>query len=84
MIVSGYSMDLYCDDPRHDQAFKLKIGQPGSCCAQFYGETYGECAKQARRRGWRLSRDQQTCVCPHHSGKRRKRSPLDTPEPEGR
>lgn len=76
MIVGGYSLDLYCDHPEHDQWYRLKRGNTGSCDAQIFGETYGGCAQQARRRGWMLSRDGMRCLCPEHSGKRPKRAAI--------
>lgn len=59
MIVGGYSLHLYCDaaewgDPPHTYS---------EFPHEFTGETYGECAKKARKRGWVLRRDR-TAVCP--------------------
>ena len=58
MIVAGYSMDLYCENP--------------TATAEFYGETWGDCVRQARDRGWKISRDGTRCWCPECSGKRAK------------
>lgn len=46
----AYSLDCYCkyENPAHD---------PIEFPHQFVGETYGVCARQARRRGWVLHRD---------------------------
>jgi hypothetical protein len=46
MVVGCYSMDLYCDTPRH------VYGGP----SQFTGHTEGECLKEARSRGWKFNR----------------------------
>jgi hypothetical protein len=59
MIVSGYSMDLYCDTPPSDK----RRHKRETFMHQFTGETYGDCAKQARRTGWRLTRDNRA-ICP--------------------
>jgi hypothetical protein len=66
VIVGCYTMDLYCDAadwqaPPHE-FFEFPH--------QFHAETYGECARQARRRGWRLTRDDRA-ICPKCSGKKR-------------
>jgi hypothetical protein len=78
VIVGGYTLDLYCDDPRHTANYRMSIGRPGdlSLDAEFTGETYGECARQARRKGWMLSRDGTRCLCPGHSRKRKKAAAL--------
>lgn len=53
----------------------------GSCDTQLFGETYAGCARLARRRGWMLSRDGSRCLCPAHSGKRKKDA-APNPAPE--
>jgi hypothetical protein len=54
--ASCYTMDLYCDhtNPAHPW---------DSFPHSFMGETFGECAKQARKRGWVLHKDR-TATCP--------------------
>lgn len=59
MIASGYSMDLYCDGV----GCTHKSWQPNAK-AQFTGETFGDCAAQAKRGGWKISRDRTKCLCP--------------------
>lgn len=56
-----YTLDLYCDRwaGRHDPVHGF--GRPH---AQFNGRTFAECARQARRRGWRLHLRTQTATCP--------------------
>lgn len=56
MIVRGYTVDLYCDgDGPHGYREDT---------ASFGGETYQDCAKQARAQGWRLSHDRTRALCP--------------------
>jgi hypothetical protein len=57
MIVSGYSIDLYCDCVDC-------FNSPSQKEATYHGETYGECAKKARHDGWRLSRDRRYALSP--------------------
>lgn len=59
MIASGYSVDLYCDITDGFAHTRFNGGQ-----GQFYGETWQDCAKQAKAEGWLISRDRQRCVCP--------------------
>lgn len=55
--ASGYCLDLYCDriNPKHPY---------GSFPNQYTGETFGECAKAARKEGWVLHRKTRTATCP--------------------
>lgn len=57
MIASGYSMDLYCQVKGNQHAYRK--GQ-----AQFFGETWAECAKQAREAGWKIDKRKRECICP--------------------
>lgn len=50
MEAAGYSLDLYCDDPKH---WERHPGKYQSLDEQYYGQTYGECKKQARADGWK-------------------------------
>ena len=57
MIVSGYSIDLYCDGPLCER--------PWDCSKEtFAGESYASCARQAVKRGWRLKKDRSKAICP--------------------
>lgn len=65
MVVSGYSIDLYCDcDDCEDGRKKMLY----SSCepTQFGGDTYRDCARQARNSGWKISKDRMTCYAPNH------------------
>ncbi|AUG88109.1 hypothetical protein HOS53_gp051 [Klebsiella phage May] len=63
MITSGYSMDLYCDC---DTCTKATAIFGSNTPSQYFGETYAECAKQAKQDGWYLSRDKRKCIAPGH------------------
>lgn len=57
MIASGYTMDLYCEVEGNRHGYKE--GQ-----AQFYGETWADCARQARDAGWKINKRRRECICP--------------------
>lgn len=57
MVVSGYTLHLYCDCSECTES-------PVS--SEYTGETYGECAAQARADGWHISRDRGRCTAPGH------------------
>lgn len=61
--ASGYSLDLYCDhvNPRHGYA---------EFPHTFTGETFAECARPARKRGWRFHYKSRTATCPKCTGAR--------------
>lgn len=61
MITSGYTLDLQCDCAKckqDDFYYQSK--------AEYVGETFGECAKQARQDGWTISRCKRYCSAPSH------------------
>jgi len=62
MMAACYSMDLYCDTKDNNPLHRLNFPH------QFTGETFGECKRQAQKRGWVFKADG-THVCPKHSGK---------------
>ena len=57
VIASGYAMDLYCEVAGSKHGYRE--GQ-----AQFNGETWADCAKQARRAGWKINKRRRECICP--------------------
>lgn len=61
--ASCYSLDLYCDrlpdDPMDD-----RIHGWNEFPHQFTGETFAECARAARKRGWKIHRKTRTATCP--------------------
>lgn len=60
MIVGGYVLHLYCDDPQHAE----RVGWQPQNHDEVIGEAGGECRRVARRRGWRLDLEHGTAVCP--------------------
>lgn len=74
MLVAGYTMDLYC---RHSETRTCRDPRsPGGSAScgdsngwEYVGQTFSECAKQARAEGWRFNRDNDV-TCPYCTGKR--------------
>lgn len=62
MIVSGYTLDLYCD--RENKAHEYK-----EFPHQFVHELRSVAWKQARRAGWILNKKEGIAVCPKCSRK---------------
>jgi hypothetical protein len=62
MITACYSMDLYCDIKT--SLFEHDNIQYGSCVLQLTGNTFTDCAKQARKLGWKLNRKSRKVLCP--------------------
>lgn len=61
MIAANYTTDLYCDcDECKGHAWK----QPEN--AQYIGTSWDKTAKNARKDGWRISKDQTRCYAPGH------------------
>lgn len=61
MIVSGYSLNLYCDAPGCPRGQAHGMGE-------YTGETGARCRADARRDGWQLHLDG-TCLCRKHADK---------------
>jgi hypothetical protein len=55
--ASGYSLDLYCDHENNAHPWD-------SFPHQFTAETFGQCAKMARDRGWVFHYKTRTATCP--------------------
>jgi len=54
--ASGYQLDLYCDQNRAShQHYHMET---------FTGETFAECAKVAKKLGWKIHRKTRTATCP--------------------
>lgn len=62
--ASGYSLDLYCDQRTSD--WSHNAGFP----VTFTGESFGDCAKQARAQGWKIHRQTRTATCPRCARKK--------------
>lgn len=54
MILGTYKLDLYCDVEGCAQS------------AHIDGDTFGKCAKKARKRGWTVRVARNQCLCPEH------------------
>ena len=57
-----YTLDLYCDQKpcKHPDAY-----WGGGFPYQYTGHTEGDCKRDARHDGWKLSRDRKHDACPH-------------------
>ena len=76
MMAACYTLDLYCDNENLVEV-GVRWGMPKFEDAnhaydeggrwQYTGETFAECARQARRDGWLISKKRQ--LCPKCSGK---------------
>jgi len=64
--ASGYSLDLYCDRRNERHPFR-------AFPQQFTGETFAECAREARHRGWVIHRKLRTATCPTCTGTRQRK-----------
>jgi hypothetical protein len=66
--AGGYLLSLYCD---HDGGGLHRFSEFPHA---YTGETFGECARQARQDGWIVHTVTETGTCPKCSGKRGKTS----------
>lgn len=69
MISRGYSIDLYCDGK--DEGLHPRYWED-NWKTDYSGETWAECAKQARQDGWYISRDRTKAYCPKCAKRKRK------------
>jgi hypothetical protein len=53
--AAGYSLDLYCDSAVDSWKHRH--------CSSYYGQTFAQCAKDARSEGWVIHKDR-TATCP--------------------
>lgn len=71
MIVCGYQLDLYCEDPdcvaRREAGGRFNGRQAGS--EQFGGDSKREAFSNARMAGWELDEKRDVCICPKHARK---------------
>lgn len=65
--ASGYSLDLYCDQPNQGEATKHSWFE--TYRETFVGETFADCARQAKKTGWKIHRKTRTATCPYCAGK---------------
>lgn len=66
MYASGYSLDLYCD---HENDAHPKGPVYPMRMKEFFGETFADCARQARAAGWKVRKKTRTATCPCCTGK---------------
>lgn len=59
MIAACYSMDIYCDDERHQAWHEGHM-------AQFTGEAWADCARKAKAAGWKFNRRTGKSLCKKH------------------
>lgn len=57
MVVGGYTLDLYCD-------CQSDAHKHGEFPHQFFGETYSGTSRQAKRQGWKITKDRSKAICP--------------------
>lgn len=79
MIASGYTMNLYCEFQTDLSVHSYMDELTYKSIGEFVGETYAQCAKQAKKAGWFLTSDRQRCYCPSCAkiGKMIERKKLD-------
>ena len=68
MISSCYTMDLYCRHSAYTKtgmsyADEMKLHSHAEFPHEFTGETFGQCKKQAQKRGWVFNKDGEI-TCP--------------------
>ena len=74
MIVSGYTLDLYCDGALDCQS---GAGRPTyRSRVQYVDEERSVCFKLAESDGWVLDNTKRTAICPECSKKGIKPNPL--------
>ena len=61
-VVSGYSIDLFCDC-RECNTPRLCGNTP---VAQFAGENFRDCLRQAKQAGWVFKERNTVCFAPGH------------------
>lgn len=66
--ASGYSLDLYCDtypaSSEHSSTTCDGVHAWNEFPHQYAGETFMECANQARKDGWKIHKKTRTATCP--------------------
>ncbi|AEW24253.1 hypothetical protein [Salmonella phage vB_SenAc-pSK20] len=70
MITAGYTVDLYCECVECKSCnWAWEEHHPRCGMKSYAGESWGDCARQARADGWMICRDKQTCFAPGHPRK---------------
>ncbi|MCM8117601.1 hypothetical protein M8U16_18355 [Enterobacter hormaechei] len=60
-IAANYTMHLYCDCKTCTEEL-----WHGPEFGEYVGNTWSECAKEARSHGWRISKDRTRAFAPRH------------------
>ncbi|HHZ4937249.1 TPA: hypothetical protein ACWH67_003381 [Salmonella enterica] len=61
MIAANYTAHFYCDC---DGCTSKQWGSPDF--GEFIGNSWSQCAREARKSGWRISSDRTRCFAPGH------------------
>lgn len=61
MIAAGYTMNLYCGCD-YCKSHTWKSPEFG----EYTGRNWSECASDAKKYGWFISKDRTYCLCPAH------------------
>lgn len=73
--ASGYTLDLYCDHWSGPNSMTNEMADGIHSWTEFphtfTGETWSECAKKARKRGWVIHNSNRTATCPKCSNNRK-------------
>ena len=62
MIARGYTLDVYCDVDSCGRSPERSWTRTSR--ASYFGETWGECSKRARKDGWKLRKCPGYAICP--------------------
>lgn len=65
MIAANYTTNLYCDCAECTEG---KWASPDF--GEYVGKSWSECASDARKDGWRISKDRRRSYAPAHKIKR--------------
>jgi len=60
VIAANYTAHLYCD------CEECAARWWAMAHAEFVGESWSQCAKEARSEGWRISANRERCYAPGH------------------
>lgn len=67
MIAATYTADLYCDCEKcKADPFAYEEWNTDRGFSQYTGQSWSECARDARKDGWHISKDRQRAYAPGH------------------
>lgn len=68
MVVSGYSMELYCDCAACvEYRARPDVATTSVGFGEYGGETFKGCLRNAKADGWRFTNDNLKCYAPGHA-----------------